>query len=90
MALKSFQPTGLKLFGWAQDARLSSGGDRVAWSETTLDYSSDEPASRIMVASADGNGQPRRFSGGRTTPTRDGHRTADGWPTRRLSTGHPA
>ena len=64
MALKPFQPTGLKLFGWAQDARLSSGGDRVAWSETTLDYSSDEPASRIMVASADGSGQPRGFSGG--------------------------
>ena len=64
MALKPFQPTDLKLFGWAQDARLSSGGDRVAWSETTLDYSSDEPASRIMVASADGSGQPRSFSGG--------------------------
>src|ERR1700684_3742378 len=64
MVLKPFQPTDLKQFGWAQDARLSSGGDRVAWSETTLDYSSDEPMSRIMVASADGSGQPRAFSGG--------------------------
>ena len=55
-----FQPTDLKLFDMAQDAQLSSGGDRVARSETTLDYSSDgEPASRIMVASADGSGQPR-------------------------------
>jgi dipeptidyl aminopeptidase/acylaminoacyl peptidase len=64
MVLHPFEPADLKLFGWAQDARLSPAGDRVAWTETELDYERDEPVSRIAVTSAEGGVRARRFSGG--------------------------
>ncbi len=64
MALRLFQPADLRLFGWAQDARLSADGDRVAWCETTLDCESDEPKSRIMVVPTDGSAPVRAFSVG--------------------------
>jgi dipeptidyl aminopeptidase/acylaminoacyl peptidase len=52
------------MFAWAQDVQLSASADQVAWSETTLDYDRDEPASRIVVASVEGSVEPRAFSAG--------------------------
>jgi dipeptidyl aminopeptidase/acylaminoacyl peptidase len=49
---------------WAQEPHLSNDGDRVAWSEVSLDLDRDEPVSNIMVAASRGDDEPRRFSEG--------------------------
>ena len=64
------RPEDLGLVRWAQEPHVPNDGDRVAWSEVSLDLERDEPVSNIMVASARGDDEPRRFSEGPhdTTP----------------------
>ncbi len=64
MPPRLMDPSDVRLFGWAQDAQPSPDTSRVAWCELAIDMDRDEPVTNIMVAAADGTGEPRRFSDG--------------------------
>ncbi len=58
------RPEDLSLLRWSQDAQLSPDASRLAWCEVSLDPAEDRPVTQLMIARADGEGEPRRFSDG--------------------------
>lgn len=64
MAKHPMTPADLYRFRWPQDPHCSPDGAMVAWTEVGLDREGDQPVSAVMVAAADGSGEPRRFAGG--------------------------
>jgi dipeptidyl aminopeptidase/acylaminoacyl peptidase len=64
MSRREVRPEDLGLIRWPQEACLSPNGDRVAWTEISLDAERDEPVSQIFVALADASVAPRAFTTG--------------------------
>jgi len=57
-------PSDVSLLRWAQDAHLSPDSSRLAWCELSVDETEDRVVSQLMVAAADGRGEPRSFTEG--------------------------
>lgn len=88
MARRPMKPDDLRLAKGVADPRISSNGERVAWTETSFDLEKDSPISTIMVAAADGSGEPRQFTNGPHDFSPWWPRPTDGiWSTCQLTTG---
>ncbi len=64
MTRRHMLPSDVSLLRWAQDAQLSPDASRLAWRELSVDEAEDRVVSQLMVAAADGRGEPRPFTEG--------------------------